>query len=143
MSNKTNIEEGIKILKYFIKEFELDIENSTDKTDITKPIENILAYIETLEIENDIYKEEHQKITKALDFKEGTLNPDTSIVIKSMKQALIQLQAKANKYDSLVEKIESNLREKETIRECETISDREHLDGEIFALQELLDNLEE
>lgn len=52
MSNKTNIEEDIEILKYFIKEFELDIENSTDKTDITKPIENILADRERLEKEN-------------------------------------------------------------------------------------------
>lgn len=53
MSNKTNIEEDIKILKYFIKEFELDIENSTDKTDITKPIENILADRERLLEENE------------------------------------------------------------------------------------------
>ena len=53
-----------------------------------------------------------------------------------------QLQNKANKYDSLVEKIKEKLRDRKTIKECETISDREHLNGEIFILQELLEELE-
>lgn len=57
----------------------------------------------------------------------------------SYAEDLAKAEAKANKYDSLVEKIRNNLREKEIIKECETISDREHLDGEIFVLQELLD----
>lgn len=59
--------------------------------------------------------------------------------LDNIEKELKKLQSKANKYDSLVEKIKEKLNEKELIKRCETIADREHLDGEIFALQELLE----
>lgn len=164
MNNKTDIEEDIKILKD-LKDKKIHINTSFFTTGTVQldekekqAIENILADRERLQEKNDIYKEENQKITKALDFKEGTLNPDASIIIKSMKQALIQLKAKANKYDSLVEKIKESLNKRKKEYE-EILSDygnidtditfnipnknvRKHLDNlviEIMLLQELLD----
>lgn len=137
--SKKQLEEDISNVKFLIRDLKAD--NYT--TTFINSIENILADRERLETENQIYKEEHQKITKALDFKEGKLNPNADITIKAIKKALIQATAKANKYDSLIEKIKNNLRKKKLIKECEAISDREHLDGEIFALQELLDTEKE
>lgn len=132
MSN--NIEEDIKIVKELEENAALfsggwrKILKEKEKN----AIENILADRERVLEENNIYKEgnkiykeEYNKIAKALDFKEGILNPDASIVIKSMKQALIQLQIKANAYDSLVEKI------KETIELIEDTLDLSKENGKV------------
>lgn len=121
MNNKTDIKHRLKNLIKELKTDPLTIFRITaeSRERLANDLENILADRERLQEENDIYKEESHKITKALDFKEGTLNPDSSVVIKSMKQALIQLQAKANKYDSLVEKIKDKIEE---IRNYEDIA---------------------
>lgn len=154
MSN--NIEEDIKIVKELEENAALfsggwrKILKEKEKN----AIENILADRERLLEENniykegnEIYKEEYNKIAKALDFKEGTLNPDASIVIKSMKQALIQLQIKANAYDSLVEKIKDeikclNKQEKEELKGTKG-QDRYYIKQKYMykrnTLQELLD----
>lgn len=141
MNNKTDIEEDIKVLQKFVKIIkgkDYNADNGwhgyydNELIFLGKAIENILADRERVLEENNIYKEgnkiykeEYNKIAKALDFKEGILNPDASIVIKSMKQALIQLQIKANAYDSLVEKI------KETIELIEDTLDLSKENGKV------------
>lgn len=111
MNNK-DIEEDIKIVEEFIGLFyEFPNPTSVSIRDYeVQAIENILADRERLKKENEIYKEEYCKITKALDFKEGALNPEPSIAIEAIKKALIQEQAKANKYDRLVERIEERIK---------------------------------
>lgn len=119
MSNKTNIEEDIKIVEEMLKDKEEIIKYHTwIGSNALEAIENILADRERPLKEKEIHIKLEQQYKKEY------------------------LDEKA-KYDSLVEKIKNNLREKEIIKECETISDREHLDGEIFALQELLDTEKE
>lgn len=151
MNNKTDIEE----MNNKIYSFDKYMSNQTEDEIMQEYWKDIKKYRERLQEENDIYKEEQQKITKALDFKEGTLNPDASIVIKSMKQALIQLQAKANKYDSLVEKIKEKIEEisnyediaREQIQARIIVADSDSLNfgrkqahgKDISILQELLD----
>ncbi len=143
MSNKTNIKEDIKILKTFKTRYKTINYNRISLEDV-QAIENILAHIERLETENQIYKEEHQKITKALDFKPGTLNPGTDIAIEAIKKALIQATAKANAYDSLVEKIKSKKRHFEECDELIATSNDNYSDGTVIkrfidTFQELLD----
>lgn len=163
MNNKTDIEEDIRNLKEISEWFELFVktiiedkrfaefkeynmirEQKYKKTPFRKTIENILAYIERIKTENEIYTEEHKKITKALDFKPGTLNPDADIAIQAIKNALIQATDKANKYDSLVEKIKKKKRYFEECEELIATSNDNYSDGTVIkrfidTFQKLLD----
>ncbi len=51
-------------------------------------MEEIIKALEKVTEERDIYKEEHNKITKLLNLKEGSLNPPVELVIESLKKAL-------------------------------------------------------
>ncbi len=112
---ENNIEEDINKIKSFLEKVDTDYIEYNEKwiiPDIIKiAIENLLVDRERLAKENEIYKEEDNKISKALNFKEGVLNPDASTVIECMKKALKQTTAKANKYDSLIEKIKDKTKE--------------------------------
>lgn len=107
MNNK-DIEEDIKKLENYLDEQDRKFV-SQYRLRFLQALENILEDRERLKKENEIYKEEYCKITKALDFKEGALNPELSIAIEAIKKALIQEQAKVNKHDRLVERIKEAL----------------------------------
>ena len=120
MSNKTNIKEDIKILKTFKTRYKTINYNRISLEDV-QAIENILAH-----------------------FKPGTLNPGTDIAIEAIKKALIQATAKANAYDSLVEKIKSKKRHFEECDELIATSNDNYSDGTVIkrfidTFQELLD----
>ena len=51
-------------------------------------MEKVLQALEKVTEERGIYKEEHDKITKVLNFKEGSLNLPVELVIESLKKSL-------------------------------------------------------
>ena len=114
MNNKTNIEEikeNFNRIETIIKQ-EVCLFNQTiiqgNLNQIERYIENILAYIERLEKENEEYKiKENSRIV-------GKYN---EIEIHDLIEKTIQKDyiEKANKYDSLVEKIKDKIEELEKL----------------------------
>ena len=112
MNNKTNIEEikeNFNRIETIIKQ-EVCLFNQTiiQGNQIERYIENILAYIERLEKENEEYKiKENSRIV-------GKYN---EIEIHDLIEKTIQKDyiEKANKYDSLVEKIKDKIEELEKL----------------------------
>lgn len=94
MNNKTDIEEDIKRLNKFCEYEDSVVLVDGALTEYQQAIENILADRERLEKEN---KKMQVEIAEQVYF--------GSMPTEEMKQ----LQAKANKYDSLVEKINNRL----------------------------------
>ena len=93
MKNKTNIEEDIKILRILVKNKALYIKNKiseSEKERIINTVENVLADRERLEEKN---LQMATEIAEQVYFGSMTLDQ------------MRKLQAKANAYDSLVEKI--------------------------------------
>lgn len=145
MSNKTNIEEDIKIVKELeenaalfsggwrkiLKEKEIDA------------IENILADRERLEKESTKLATENFALKNELENKRREYQE----TYKDVREEIKELEAKANKYDSLVEKIKDeikclNKQEKEELKGTKG-QDRYYIKQKYMykrnTLQELLD----
>ena len=115
MNEDKELEEAIMHLNKIAKEYktygDLDNPEFEDIKKIPKSVETVLQALEKVTEERDIYKEEHNKITKALNLKEGSFNPPAELVIESLKKALKDSipKKKLNNYISKeLEMIESN-----------------------------------
>jgi len=154
MSNKTNIEEDIKILKTFKTRYKTINYNRISLEDV-QAIENILADRETtkedykiLENNYQMLSEDVSNIAKELDLEEDATIDEIITKIRILKSKRINMFeqldyiAKANKYDSLVEKIkeekERTINEGKADREKHT-EDVMFRQGYYMALEELLD----
>ncbi len=143
MNNKKYIEEDIKFIKAMIEEYKTfkDLDNpefeNTDK--IYKALENILA-------DREKYKRLAEQNLK--DSEEFKNNMCEHRCVKNTE--IIELQAKANKYDSLVENIKKDLiklqEEYEILLEHQSGQESnrtKYLRGKIHMCQELLDTEKE
>lgn len=151
MNSKTTIEEDIKILKR-IQVTEFNTNNIYDNVEkVNKALENILA-------DREKYKRLAEQNLK--DSEEFKNNMCEHRCVKNTE--IIELRAKANKYDSLIKEIEDKIN-KRKIKYNEILNDygnidtdvifnipnknvRKRLDElsfEITTLQELLDKKEE
>ena len=123
MSNKTNIEEGINILERYLKQQDRTIVPEY-RFKFLKAIENILADRETtkedykiLENNYQMLSEDVSNIAKELDLEEDATIDEIITKIRILKSKRINMFeqldciAKANKYDSLVEKIKRDIEE--------------------------------
>ena len=81
------LQEAIKKCKKFVKAFKKDDTKSVIVFDV-QAIETVLKELEAITEEKDIYKDEYDKITKALNFKEGSLNPPVEVCIERLKKAI-------------------------------------------------------
>lgn len=155
MNNKINIEEDIKILEEKLKQWE-PYKNIKFPTEIEKEIakennaiENILADRERLEKEN----EELMKVkisasaNTIISDLQKELNEENNRCAKFAVENN-ELQAKANKYDSLIEKIKDKINELKEIRKTKYYRaygldwesrEQQDIDKQIEVLQELLD----
>lgn len=94
MNNKTNIKEDIENVKFLLRDLKSD--NYSYNQAFINSLENILADRERLEKENE---EMQVEIAEQVYFE--------SMPIEEIKR----LQEKANKYDSLLEKIKKDIEE--------------------------------
>lgn len=159
MSN--NIEEDIKKLKARFLNINWNYGRlaltETQYLDVKQLIENILADRERLQedykIQEDNYKmliEDVSNIAKELNLQEDATIDEIYTAIRILKSKRINLFEtlecidKANKYDSLVEKIKKKKRYFEECDELIVTSDRNYSDGTVIkrfidTFQELLD----
>ena len=129
MSNKINIEEDIKILKSYLEQQDRKFVTEY-RLNFLKAIENILA--------------DRERLEKELKIKNG----DIEYMQRKIENHFISdieylpIQAKANKYDSLVEKIKEIV-SRLKISDIEPWSSYKVSGDILFDLQELLDTEKE
>lgn len=131
MNNKTDIEEDINRCKKIIEDntrtiqvIEKTLTSRTEKEELEKDnraIENILADREKLIIEKEIQEDNYEdlstdvsNIAKKLDLQEDATIDEIHIairILKSKRTNMFEYTDKANKYDSLVEKIKRDIEE--------------------------------
>lgn len=123
MNNKTNVEEDIKFIEKMVKEYktfrDLDNPEFEDTEKIYKSLENILADRETLLAAKEIQEYNYQmlsenvsNIAKKLDLEEDATIDEIYIairILKSKRANMFEYIDKADKYDSLVEKIREKI----------------------------------
>lgn len=134
MNNKTDIEEDIEIVEDTIRNYNItgEFKNPSyeDLDNISIAIENILADRERLGKENNTLAIENFRLNTELQINRKEYQ-DT---YKDVREELKELQAKANKYDSLVEKMKEmrrNLNKDGFIGYADEITDiLEELKGE-------------
>lgn len=133
MSNKTNIEEDIKILDEIIKGNEdcLKIDLANQNIEDAKHWTREIQAIET--VTNAYYREKARA---------DKLEKEYSKMLTKIDE--YEADDKANKYDSLVEKIKQKKRHFEECDELIATSDRNYSDGTVIkrfidTFQELLD----
>lgn len=133
MNNKTDIEEDIRKLEKVIK---LAKETGLDRT-LANLIENILA--------------DRERLNKEVKIKNGDIEWIQNKINKHFisDTEYIEIQEKANKYDSLVNKIKKKLaklqEEYELLLESQSGQESnrtKYLRGKIHTCQELLEKLE-
>lgn len=106
MNNKTNIEEDIKILKEKLKQWE-PYKNIEFPTEIEKEIS-----IENKALENILADREEWKRLAGQNLKNSEEFKNNMCEHRCIKNnEILELQAKANKYDALVEKMKEKLKE--------------------------------
>ena len=124
------LEEAIKILRKTVKSNKEVIKEAGKNGDINVmqltadldnqsiAIETVLKKFETLTEERDIYKNEYDKITKALNFKEGSLNPPAEVCIERLKKVLENSVPKKKVEDKieLLENLQKEFPDNEEIR---------------------------
>lgn len=117
------MEEDIKILEEFLTKTDVDYAEYFNCTKSLIPdtveiaIKNILSSYKQLEEENKIYKEELNKIDKALNLEEGTLAPNRNIIIESLKKGIEQLNKKINEYEKTLKKLQKETIWKSKVKE--------------------------
>lgn len=100
MSNKTNIEEDIKILENFLQTMKSDFRTGLGYEDELQAIENILA-------DRERYKRlAEQNLKNSEEFKNNMCEHR-----RIKNNEILELQVKANKYDALVENMKEKLNE--------------------------------
>ena len=139
------LEEAIKRCKHIVQNFndmrkcELPPHKFIINSEDSDYIKTVLQALEKITEERDIYKEEHDKITKVLNFKEGSLNPSAELVIESLKKALQNSIPKKKIEDKIKELKQNQGLEKEGIFNRENVECIEE-NGKINILQELLED---
>ena len=88
MNEDKELEEAIKTLKKFC-EYDDNLFLQDEKLyEYQDAKETVLQELKKTTEERDIYKEEHDKITKVLNLKEGSLNPPVELIIEGLKKSL-------------------------------------------------------
>lgn len=159
MSNKTDIEEDIERLEEMLKKsdannIKLQKEIETLKNDAywkgyvdkqNEAIENILVDRERLEEDIKLQEDNYQMLSEDVSNIAKELNLQEDAIIDEIFTAIKILQAKANKYDSLIEKIEDIIIELNYKCSKSSTNDiyRDAIYSKINILQELLDTEKE
>ena len=128
------IEEAIKICEDFIEE------NKDRKIILHTAIRTVLQALKNVIEERDIYKEEHDRITKVLNLKEGSLNPPVEIVIESIKKALQNSIPKKKIEDKVLELKEDIVLENDSMYGK---GNREYIKQLEFAIEKIEELLED
>ena len=105
-------------------------------------IETVLEALKKLTEERNIYKKEHDKITKALNFKEGSLNPPAEVCIERLKKALENSIPK-NKLEDKIEELNEEFNKYEVDINCSQDDYYELSDRYAFVKEKLKELLEE
>lgn len=148
MSNEIDIEEDIEIANAIVKvnkDYLKDVENQTISQREIEAIENILVDRERLKEDIKLQEDNYQMLSESVSDIAKELDLEDDAIIDEIFTAIKILQAKANKYDSLIEKIEDIIIELNYKCSKSSTNDiyRDETYGQINILQELLDTEKE